>query len=211
MFEICGHSVPNFLPTLSIRILLQLPVSAQLKASGSSLHLILQQLLTSSTKNMGVKSFINELETKISPGRLFKALITESPEIVPKFNKPIKSIEIVEGHGFGVGCIFLTHFNEGLPFKYVKHRIDEIDTQNYVCKYTLIEGDVLGDKLEKICHELRLEASADGGCVLKSKAELHAKAGVELDDEEIKAGKEQALNVYKACEEYLAANPHVCA
>ncbi|KAK7831878.1 pathogenesis-related protein sth-21 [Quercus suber] len=39
---------------------------------------------------------------------------------------------------------------EGSHFKYLKHKIDALDTANFVCKYTLIEGDVLGDKLESV-------------------------------------------------------------
>ncbi|KAL0433185.1 UNVERIFIED_CONTAM: Pathogenesis-related protein STH-2 [Sesamum latifolium] len=159
---------------------------------------------------MGVKSFSHEIKSKISASRFFKALITESPEHAPKFNKSAKSVELVEGHGVTPGCVIQTNFIEGLPFKYAKHRLDEIDTQNYVCKYTLIGGDILGDKLEKISYELKIEESADGGCVIKSKTDLHLKAGAELTDEEIKAGKDVALNVFSGCEEYLSANPHVC-
>ncbi|KAL0322591.1 UNVERIFIED_CONTAM: Pathogenesis-related protein STH-2 [Sesamum angustifolium] len=160
---------------------------------------------------MGVKSFLHELKSKISASRFFKALIIESPEHAPKFNKSVKSVEVVEGHGVTAGCVLKTNFHDGLPFKYAKHRLDEIDTANYVCKYTLIEGDILGDKLEKISYELKLEDLADGGCVIKSKTELHLKAGVELSDEEIKAGKDMASDIFNACEEYLSTNPHVCA
>ncbi|KAK4421620.1 Pathogenesis-related protein STH-2 [Sesamum alatum] len=160
---------------------------------------------------MGVKSFFHELKTKISPSRFFKALIIESPEHAPKFNKSVKSVEVVAGHGVTAGCVLQTNFHDGLPFTYAKHRVDEIDTENYVCKYTLIEGDILGDKLEKINYELKVEGSADGGCVIKSKTDLHVKAGVELSDEEIKAGKDEASNIFNACEQYLSANPHVCA
>ncbi|KAI3473513.1 hypothetical protein Pfo_031619, partial [Paulownia fortunei] len=117
----------------------------------------------------------------------------------------------VEGDGVSAGCIRQTNFADGAHFKYVKHRIDAIDTENYVCKYSLVEGEVLGDKLENICYEIKFEASEDGGCVIKLTSEYHTKGDIELNDEEIKAGKEQALVLYKACEEYLHANPDVCA
>ncbi|KAL0392661.1 UNVERIFIED_CONTAM: Major allergen Pru ar 1 [Sesamum radiatum] len=124
----------------------------------------------------------------------------------------VKSIERVGGgDSVGVGCITHTNFPNDAHFKYVKHRIDAIYTENYVCKYTLIKGDVLWDKLEKICYELKFEASEDGGCVVKLTSEYHKKGDVELNDDEIKAGKEQAMGLYKACEVYLTANTdHVC-
>ncbi|KAI3459564.1 hypothetical protein Pfo_016227 [Paulownia fortunei] len=159
---------------------------------------------------MGVKSFFQELKTKVSPSRLFKALITDSPDIVPKFMpQSVKSIETVGGGVVVPGCITQTNFHDGV--KHMKHRIDAIDTKNYVCKYTLIEGELLGDKFEKICYEIKFEASGDGGCVIKLTSEYHTKGDVELNDEEIKAGKEQALGLFKGCEEYLSANPGVCA
>ncbi|XP_011073730.1 pathogenesis-related protein STH-2-like [Sesamum indicum] len=160
---------------------------------------------------MGVKTFFHELKSKVSASRFFRALVTDSHEVVPKCTEHIKSIETVEGHGVTPGCVMQTNFHDASHFKYVKHRIDEVDTENYVCKYTLIEGNVLGEKFEKICYELKFEPTEDGGCVIKQKSEYHTKGDVELNDEEIKAGKEQAAVLYKAAEEYLAANPHVCA
>ncbi|KAL0366846.1 UNVERIFIED_CONTAM: Major allergen Pru ar 1 [Sesamum radiatum] len=114
----------------------------------------------------------------------------------------LKSIETVGGgDSVGVGCIRQTNFPDG---------IHAIDTENYACQHTLIERDALEDKLEEICYEIKFEASEDGGCVLKLTSEYHTKGDVELNDDEIKAGKKQAMGLYKAREEYLAANPDVC-
>lgn len=159
---------------------------------------------------MGVKTFFEELKTKVSASRLFKALVSESSEVIPKVTTSVKSIEIVHGDTFGPGCIIQTNFPEGAHFKYIKNRIDEVDHEKHRVKYTLIEGDVLGEKLEKICYELQLEDTEDG-CVLKATSEYHTKGDCELNEEEIKGAKDQALGMYKACEEYLLANPHVCA
>ncbi|KAL8491120.1 hypothetical protein ACS0TY_022955 [Phlomoides rotata] len=161
---------------------------------------------------MGVKSFFQELKLKVSGSRLFKALVTESHEVLPKATSSIHSIEIIEGqgHAVGPGCVYKTNFPEGGKFKYVKNRIDEVDLENCVCKFTTFEGDALGEKLEKICYEMKIEKTEDGGCVLKVKTDYHTKGDIELNDEEIKVGKEQPEVLYKACEEYLLANPHVC-
>ncbi|KAL6535177.1 hypothetical protein OROMI_026551 [Orobanche minor] len=95
--------------------------------------------------------------------------------------------------------------------KYVKHRIDSIKNDKYECEYTLIEGDVLGDKLEKVRHNMKFQTTEDGGCVIKVESEYHTKGDIELKDDDIKAGEEQALALYNACEAYLIANPNVFA
>ena len=95
--------------------------------------------------------------------------------------------------------------------KCTKHRIDALDTENLVCKYTLVEGDVIFDRIEKIEYEAKFEASSNGGCICKMTSVYHAKEGVELTEENIKAGKEKAAGLYKAVEDYLLANPDVYA
>ncbi|KAL7178234.1 hypothetical protein ACSBR2_031396 [Camellia fascicularis] len=77
----------------------------------------------------------------------------------------------------------------GSPFKCLKHRIDALDEKNMTYAYTLIEGDALMDKLEFISYEMKLESDANGGCVGKNISKYHAKPGVEIKEEEIKAGK----------------------
>ncbi|KAL2469621.1 major allergen Pru ar 1-like [Abeliophyllum distichum] len=159
---------------------------------------------------MGVFSFVHELKTNVSPKRMFKALITHNHEVLPKVSPTIKSIETVQGDG-GVGSIQKTIFSDDSPFKTLKNRVDFLDAENYVSKFTLIEGDALGDQLEKICYEMKFEDSKDGGCVIKITSDYHTKGDVVLKEEDINAGKEHAMGLYKACADYLIANPHVCA
>ena len=62
--------------------------------------------------SMGVTTFTQEITTKVSPARMFKALILDIhlvPKIMPQF---IKSIEFVEGDG-GVCSIKKTTLAEG--------------------------------------------------------------------------------------------------
>ncbi|OWM71166.1 major strawberry allergen Fra a 1.06-like [Punica granatum] len=160
---------------------------------------------------MGVTCFSQEFTTSVAPSRMFKALILDSHNLIPKIvPQGIKSIEFVEGDG-GVGSIKQTNFPEGGHFKCLKHRIDALDTVNYVCKYTLIEGDIIFDKLEKVVYEVKFEASSTGGCVCKMTSEYHSKGDVELKEEEIKQGKDKAMGLYKVVEEYLVANPDLYA
>ncbi|KAL2463216.1 Pathogenesis-related protein STH-2 [Forsythia ovata] len=159
---------------------------------------------------MGVFSFVHELKTNVSPKRLFKALITEPHDVLPKVSPSIKSVVTVQGDG-GVGSINQTNFADGSPAKPMKNRVEFLDTQNYVSKITLIEGDAIDDKVEKVCYEMKFEDSKDGGCVLKINSDYHTKGDAVLKEEDIKAGTDYAIGIYKACADYLVANPHVCA
>ncbi|XP_022868864.1 major allergen Pru ar 1-like [Olea europaea var. sylvestris] len=69
-------------------------------------------------------------------------------------------------------------------FKHMKTRVDFLDKENYVGKFTLVEGDALGHELEK------------GDVILK--------------EEDIKATLEHTMGLYKSCADYLIANPHIC-
>lgn len=95
----------------------------------------------------------------------------------------------------------------GSQFKYVKHRIEEIDKENFIYRYTVIEGDALMNVLEKISNEIKFEASADGGSICKNKSTYFTIGDFELKQEQIKAGKEKSLEIFKAVEAYLLENP----
>lgn len=94
------------------------------------------------------------------------------------------------------------------PFTYVKHRIDALDKENFMCKYTFIEGDALMDKLECITHEVKFEAYGFGGCLCKITSEYYTKGNVEIKEEDIEHGKDRAIGMYEVVEAYLLAHPH---
>ncbi|KAF8387771.1 hypothetical protein HHK36_026426 [Tetracentron sinense] len=160
---------------------------------------------------MGVTSFAQEFESPIAPARMFKALILDSDNLSPKLMPhSIKSIDTIQGDG-GVGSIKQLNFTEGSHFKYMKHRIDKLDKENFVCKYTLIEGDILGENLKSIAYEVTFEAYGDGGCIFKMLSEYHTEDDVEYKEEDIEFGKEKAMGMYKVMEAYLLANPDAYA
>ncbi|PSR92557.1 Pathogenesis-related protein like [Actinidia chinensis var. chinensis] len=161
---------------------------------------------------MGVTSISQELTCPISPARMFKALMVDSRNLIPKLLPQfIKSVQVIEGDG-EAGSIEQVNFTEASHFKYVKHRIDELDKDNFVCKYTMIEGDPLGDKLESIAYDVRFEAASDGGgCICKMTSKYHTIGEFEVKEEEIKSGKDSAMGIYKVVEAYLLENPHVYA
>ncbi|GMY16983.1 pathogenesis-related protein STH-2-like [Fagus crenata] len=155
---------------------------------------------------MSVTSITQEFACPVPPARMFKALILDSHNLIPKLMpQSIKSVDIIQGDG-GAGSIKQINFPEGAHFKYMKHRIDVLDTQNYLCKYTLIEGDVLSEKIEFIAYEVKFESSSDGGCVCKMTSEYHPAGDFTINEEEIKGGKERAMAMYKVVETYLLEN-----
>ncbi|KAH0993011.1 hypothetical protein GBA52_004494 [Prunus armeniaca] len=156
---------------------------------------------------MGVFTYETEFTSVVPPARLFKALVLDADNLVPKIApQAIKSAEIVEGDG-GVGTIKKTSFGEGSEYSYVKHQVDALDKDNFVYNYSLIEGDALSDKIEKISYEIKLVASADGGSIIKNTSSYHTKGDVEIKEEHVKAGKEKAHALFKIIETYLVANP----
>ncbi|THG02137.1 major allergen Pru ar 1-like [Camellia sinensis] len=160
---------------------------------------------------MGVTTFTQEFTTSIAPNRMFKALMLDSHNLIPKLlPQSIKSIEYIQGDG-GVGSIKQTNFHEGSHMKCLKHKIDSLDIENYACKYTLIEGDALGDKLEFLSYEVKFEAITDGGSKVTSTTYYHAKGDIELKVDELTAGKDKAMGMFKVVEDYLLANPDVYA
>ncbi|KAF6141308.1 hypothetical protein GIB67_024392 [Kingdonia uniflora] len=159
---------------------------------------------------MGVVTHTNELTCSISPSRMFKAMFLDAHNLMPKLMPhTIKSIEKLEGDG-GAGTVVQINFSAG-PFKYIKHRTDEVDVENHFCKYTLIEGDVLGDNLECITHEVKLDTTCNGGCVCKTTSHFHCKDDAVLNAEEMKAGIEKAEEIHKTIETYLTENSEVYA
>ncbi|KAM3356721.1 hypothetical protein P3S68_023435 [Capsicum galapagoense] len=150
---------------------------------------------------MGVYTFTHETTASVAPSRLFKALVIDFNKLGSELAPDVKSIENIEGDG-GAGTI------KKITFVEVIHVVDD---KNLVTKYSLIEGDVLGDKLETINYEGKFEASENGGCVCTTRSEYHTKGDNVVTEEEHNVGKEKANDLIKAIEAYLFANPSVYA
>nr|CAA96536.1 major allergen Mal d1 [Malus domestica] len=155
---------------------------------------------------MGVFNYETEFTSVIPAPRLFKAFILDGDNLIPKIApQAIKSTKIIEGDG-GVGTIKKVTFGEGSQYGYVKQRVNGIDKDNFTYSYSMIEGDTLSDKLEKITYETKLIASPDGGSIIKTNSHYHAKGDVEIKEEHVKAGKEKASGLFKLLEAYLLAH-----
>lgn len=83
-----------------------------------------------------------------------------------------------------------------------------LDTENFAYTYTMIEGDVLMNKFEKISNEVKFEATPDGGSICKYNSKYYTIGDADqINQEEIKSYKEKLMGVVKAIEAYLLANP----
>ncbi|KAK3417810.1 hypothetical protein EUGRSUZ_H03778 [Eucalyptus grandis] len=156
---------------------------------------------------MGVFTFSDEFTSPIPASRLFKALIVDSQNLIPKLMpQAIKSIDVVQGDG-GAGSIRQINFAEGSQLSCMKNRVDELNEETFTYKYALIEGGPLMEKFESIAYEVKFEPTPDGGSKNKMTSTYYTKGDFELKEEEVKAGKERALGMYKAVEAYLIQNP----
>nr|ADW41794.1 phenolic oxidative coupling protein [Hypericum androsaemum] len=159
---------------------------------------------------MAAYTIVKEEESPVAAHRLFKALVLERHQVLVKAEPHVfKSGEIIEGDG-GVGTVTKITFVDGHPFKYMLHRFDELDAANFSCKYTLFEGDVLRDNIEKVVYEVKME-SVGGGSKGKVTIHYHPKPGCSVNEEEVKVGEEKAYGFYKKVEEYLTEHPEVFA
>ncbi|XP_022848816.1 major allergen Pru ar 1-like [Olea europaea var. sylvestris] len=156
---------------------------------------------------MGVNTFTDEHCSAVAPLRIFKASIVDSHNLIPKLvPQAIKSIEFIQGNG-GTGSIKQINFAEGGGFGSVKYQIDELNDKTLTYKYSLVEGDALIEGLEKITYEVKFEPSPDGGSISKVTSKYYTKGDFVLKEEDIKAGKERVLGMYKVVEDYLLKNP----
>ncbi|XP_027169347.1 major allergen Pru ar 1-like [Coffea eugenioides] len=160
---------------------------------------------------MGVTTFNEEYTSPIAPKRIFKASIVDSHNLIPKLMpQAIKSIEITQGNG-GAGSIKQINFAEGSHFGSLKYQIDELNEETYTYNYTLIEGGALTENLEKITYEVKFEPTPEGGSVSKVTSKYYTKGDFSLKEEDIKAGKEKVVGMYKVVEAYLIENPNAYA
>ncbi|KAB1213903.1 Major allergen Mal d 1 [Morella rubra] len=90
----------------------------------------------------------------IPPAKLFKALVLDADNLIPKFAphaiQKMKSSTEMEGRERSRRSPLV---KVGSHCKYVKYRMDKVDDANFNYGYSLIEGDALGEVLEKISYE----------------------------------------------------------
>ncbi|KAE9591661.1 putative START-like domain, Bet v I type allergen [Lupinus albus] len=160
---------------------------------------------------MAVLTFTDESTTTVQAERLFKSLILDAHNLIPKLlPQAIKKVELVQGNG-GPGSIQEITIVEGDNIKHLKHRIDALDKENLAYSYTVIEGDSVLEKVDSVSHEIKFEATAEGGSKTKNISKYQPKEGVDIKEEDFKADREEASTILKVVEAYLVANPEAYA
>ncbi|KAI4334910.1 hypothetical protein L6164_013612 [Bauhinia variegata] len=154
---------------------------------------------------MGVFTFENESISPVTPARLYKALVLDADNLIPKIDESIKNVETVSGDG-GPGTIKKITFVEGGKEFYVKHQIDDLDKDNFGYKYSIVEGIPLPDSCEKISIETKLAVAPNGGSIVKLIAKYFTKGDAQLNEEEVKIRKEKSEGFFKSVEAYLLVN-----
>lgn len=90
----------------------------------------------------------------------------------------------------------------------MRHRIDALDKEKFMCRYTLIETEPIMEKLESVVYEVRFEPYGLRGCICRLTSEYKAKEGTPIKEEDIEHGKDRAIGMYEVVEAYLMAHPH---
>ncbi|KAM7488348.1 hypothetical protein LguiB_025832 [Lonicera macranthoides] len=154
---------------------------------------------------MCVTTFTDEYTfSDIPKSRLFKALALDSHNLIPKIiPEAIKSIQLSRGNG-GAGTIKQINLAQGDT--HVKYYVDALNEDECVYTYSLIEGDQLTDKLEKITYEVQFKTLENGGAVSKVTSKYYTVGDFAVDEEEVRVGKEKAWGTYRLVEAYLMQN-----
>ncbi|XP_059292738.1 major pollen allergen Cor a 1 isoforms 5, 6, 11 and 16-like [Lycium ferocissimum] len=80
-------------------------------------------------------------------------------------------------------AIKLKYFHTGSNLKSIKYRIDELNEHTFTYKYTLIEGEALIEKLEKITYEVKFQQSASGS-ISKVTSKYYIEGDFKLNESE---------------------------
>ncbi|KAF2313854.1 hypothetical protein GH714_018337 [Hevea brasiliensis] len=160
---------------------------------------------------MGVVTYELEVASPVPPAKLFKAFVLDSDNLIQKvIPKAISNVEILEGDGRPGTVRKSLSRKASSQFKYSKHKIEAIDKKNLKFSHSVIEGDMLMNVIEKITYYIKFQQSPDGGCICKESSNYHTIGDFKLNKDQLKAGKEKALGMFKAVEAYLLANPDAC-
>lgn len=147
---------------------------------------------------MGIKTYAQDYETPVDPGRMFQALVTDADSLIPQLMPD--SVKRIEKEA---GSIIITQLTDG---SIVKHKIDAIDTEELTYKYTLLEGEIINGKCDSITYEVKFEASESGGCIIRMKGGCCTK-GTAPCEADLDADKASYLGLYRVVETYLLSNP----
>ncbi|KAK1650763.1 hypothetical protein QYE76_068568 [Lolium multiflorum] len=152
-------------------------------------------------------SWTHEIVSSVAAPRLFFAAVMDWHTLAPKLTpKIVASAHVVLGDGHASSVREL-HFTKEMPFSCMKERLDFVDVEKFESKSTLIEGAGIGVWVETATTDIKVEPTADGGCVVKVQWACKLMPGVEVNDDQLNSAKHSLTGIFKTAEEYLIANP----
>ncbi|CAH1441817.1 unnamed protein product [Lactuca virosa] len=92
-------------------------------------------------------------------------------------------------------------------------RVSDVSRRRYtpllvrLSLFSSIAGMGISDKVEKVSYDIKFEATPDNGTISKMTSTIYTHGDFELEEEELNAGKEKVLGLYKVVEAYLLENP----
>ncbi|KAL1548140.1 major allergen Pru ar 1-like [Salvia divinorum] len=152
-----------------------------------------------------------EIRSSIPAGRLFKAFVLDSDNILPEVMPGVfKSFETIQGDHEGVGSIKIVTFAPETQITPARHRTEAIDEVNCTYKYSLIEGSILGDDFESITYDIKVEDGQNDVVSVMSFVTTYRPKGDNHHSilEKVKQSQERTEGFVRAIEAYLLANPH---
>ncbi|WCJ23411.1 Major strawberry allergen Fra a 1-A [Euphorbia peplus] len=155
---------------------------------------------------MGVLKVERELNTAIPAATMFKIFVSENHIYLPKI-VPTITVEVIEGNG-GLGTIKKTTF--ATERKYITTKTEATDKENFSHSSIVIDSNPQPENVEKATMEIKMEASANGGSIIKSCSKYYLKENCEVDEDKIKAGAGKAFSLFKVVEAHILANPDIC-
>ncbi|KAG0488094.1 hypothetical protein HPP92_006638 [Vanilla planifolia] len=153
-------------------------------------------------------SFSKETPLSVPIDRLWKARILDAHNLLPKiFPAFISSVEIIEGDG-GIGTVGKVNLTEVVGgYDFVKSKIEELDNEKHIVKESVVEGGLIGTKLNSYTLEHRFEEGGEGKTVERLTVEYESLDETPLSPEEQSQIAGRLSGVTKAVEGYLLANP----
>ncbi|KAB1213919.1 Major pollen allergen Bet v 1-D/H [Morella rubra] len=157
---------------------------------------------------MSIGTIVCENTSPIPVERLWRASICDMRNLLPKLlPQLVRSMDILEGDG-GAGTITQYNLTDAVEeFGYVKDRIELIDHEKHIFKYSVMEGGLVGVKLKSFAAEITFNSTAEGGCLAKLNIQYESLEGSLLSEEDVTSIKEGNMAMMKTVEAYLLANP----
>ena len=158
------------------------------------------------------KSFTMTAEAAVDAKRMFE-VGRESNVLLPKLLPQVFTSITLEGGNGEVGTVrhivFTPEAQKENEFGFLKERVDEIDENNMLVKYTVVEGGLLGKRVATAHGEIKVSPGPGGkGCVVSQTSYFTPLPGVPPPPpEKVQHVHESFAQVTKALDTYLLSHP----